>query len=421
MNLSIPALGVVVALAVVLLLALPVADAEPVVASKAAETGPPTFELRVDTILKGFDGQSHWYGPRGAVVPADERVGPLQIILLQRAFMSASDYFSGYHILTSRDFGATWSAPREVREVGWRDLPGGITQGINAVTPGWHGPTGRILALGRTVRYVDGKHMPEPHPREVGYAVFDPATGRWTPWKTLDMPDPDRFFSAGAGAAQWLTEPDGSLLVPIYFKPRSSKPLAGYSATVLRCSFDGTTLKYLAHGDELTVGAPRGLYEPSLTKFGGRYFLTLRNDENGYVSSSPDGLHWSKARPWVFDDGKDLGNYNTQQHWATHSDGLFLVYARRGADNDHVFRHRAPLFIGRVDPDRLCVIRESERIVIPLRGAPLGNFGVTAVNERETWITASEEMLAWVRTKRGPADGSVYLARILWSRPNRTR
>ncbi len=41
--------------------------------------------------------------------------------------------------------------------------------------------------------------------------------------------------------------------------------------------------------------------------------------------------------------------------------GGFLVYTRRGADNDHVFRHRAPLFIAQVDPKRLDVIRASER------------------------------------------------------------
>ena len=45
---------------------------------------------------------------------------------------------------------------------------------------------------------------------------------------------------------------------------------------------------------------------------------------------------------WTFDDGSELGNYNTQQHWVTHSDGLFLVYTRRGADNDDIARHRAP-------------------------------------------------------------------------------
>lgn len=41
------------------------------------------------------------------------------------------------------------------------------------------------------------------------------------------------------------------------------------------------------------------------------------------------------------DDGKELGSYNTQRHWLAHSVGPFLVYTRRGADNDHILRHRA--------------------------------------------------------------------------------
>lgn len=93
------------------------------------------------------------------------------------------------------------------------------------------------------------------------------------------------------------------------------------------------------------------------------------------LTTGHDGLCFGKPKPWTYDDGAPLGNYNTQQHWITHSDGLFLVYTRRGAENDHVFRHRAPLFMAQVDPDRLCVIRETERIVVPEWGARLGNFG----------------------------------------------
>ena len=113
-----------------------------------------------------------------------------------------------------------------------------------------------------------------------------------------------------------------------------------------------------------------------------------------------------------------MGNYNTQQRWVVHSDGLFLVYTRRGANNDHVFRHRAPLFIGQVDPERLCVIRSSERILAPERGARLGNFGVTPVNRQQTWVTVAECMSPPGVEKYG-SDGSVYVARLNWQKPNR--
>ena len=109
-----------------------------------------------------------------------------------------------------------------------------------------------------------------------------------------------------------------------------------------------------------------------------------------------------------------LGNYNTQQHWVTHSEGLFLVYTRRGANNDHVFRHRAPLFMAQVDPERLAVLRETERILVPERGARLGNFGVTQVSPDETWVTVAEWMQPKGCEKYG-SDGSVWVARIHWA------
>ena len=169
----------------------------------------------------------------------------------------------------------------------------------------------------------------------------------------------------------------------------------------------------------------RGLHEPSLTRFNDQYCLTLRNDKQGFVTQSKDGLHYEPIRPWKFDDDTDLGNYHTQQHWVTHSDGLFLVYTRRGANNDHVFRHRAPLFMAQVDPQRLCVLRKTERILVPERGARLGNFGVTDVSPDETWVTVAEWMQTWGPDHILPidnpygSDGSVWVARIHWKQRNK--
>ena len=89
---------------------------------------------------------------------------------------------------------------------------------------------------------------------------------------------------------------------------------------------------------------------------------------------SDDGLQFAEPKPWLFDDGSDLGSYNTQQHWLAHSDGLFLIYTRRGANNDHILRHRAPLFMAQVDPQTQQVIRRTEKVVVP-NAAELGNFG----------------------------------------------
>jgi hypothetical protein len=286
------------------------------------------------------------------------------------------------------------------------------------VTPGWDAPTGRVLAIGHTVRYKGGQLAPA-RARETAYAVYDPKADTWSTWSILKMPEGDKFFNSGAGCAQWIVESDGTLLVPVYFKARGTDEDACYAATVVRCAFDGTTLTYREHGDEITLDVPRGCCEPSITHFQGRYYLTIRNDERGYVTVGNDGLHFAPIKPWTFDDGSDLGSYNTQQHWVTHSDGLFLSYTRRGANNDEVFRHRAPMFIAEVDPEKLCVIRGTERILMPNRGATLGNFGVCNVSEVETWVTDAEGMFFPEVYKKGGATGAVFATRLLWSTPNR--
>jgi hypothetical protein len=52
---------------------------------------------------------------------------------------------------------------------------------------------------------------------------------------------------------------------------------------------------------------------------------------------------------------------------------LYFVYNRRGAHNDHVARHLARLFTAEVDQKTLVVKHDSECILVPERGARLGN------------------------------------------------
>jgi hypothetical protein len=280
--------------------------------------------------------------------------------------------------------------------------------------PQWHAATGKLLGTGHTVVYTPDWRVKHWRPRQTIYSVYDPGEDRWEPWKRLAMPDPKKFFHCGAGSTSRWDLPDGTTLLPMYFVP----PGRNSRATVARCRFDSHALEYLEHGDEIAIDdKTRGMHEPSLARFGGRYFLTLRNDRRGYVTRGEDGLHFEPYRPWTFDDGTELGNYNTQQRWVVHAHGLFLVYTRRGANNDHVFRHRAPLFMAQVDPDRLCVLRGTERILVPERGARLGNFGVTPVTPQETWVTVAELMQPRGVQEYG-SDGSVWVARVRWQRPN---
>lgn len=387
--------------------------------SAAGQAGDERLDYRVElsAAADGFDGQTCWVHARAGVIPAggagNSGTTAQVVMTMQKLLLTGSDVFYPLHSLWTDDGGKTWTEPVLQKVFERQKMGDEIEMTVCDFWPRWHAASGRLLGTGHTVWYENNRVMPV-RQRHTAYAVYDPTTRAWLPWKQLEMPDEPRFANAGAGCTQRFDLPTGEILLPIYFKRPEDKVS---STTVVRCRFDGETLRYVEHGDELSTEVPRGFGEPSLAKFGGRFFLTIRNDQQGFVTSGPDGLHFAPPRPWTFDDGTELGSYNTQQHWVAHSDGLFLVYTRRGANNDHVFRHRAPLFLARVDPQRLCVLRATERVLVPERGARLGNFGVTEVSPDETWVTAAEWMQPKGVEKRG-SNNRVWVARIQWNKPN---
>lgn len=376
----------------------------------ATATEPPDFTVKLETVMKHDDGQFLWFHPRAAAIPGG-------VMMTLQKHLKVSDYYSGLHFMTREGVDGPWTGPVLTPELDWFKQPDGVTLSVADVTPGWHEKSGKLIALGARVRYSpQGKQLEDvKRSHQTVYAVYDPKTQKWTPWRLLELPPDDEFNFARNACAQWLVQPNGNLLVPLYI---SKSVKQRFSTTVVECRFDGNELSFLKQGNVLPLEIARGLYEPSLTQFDGRYYLTLRNDERGYVSVSDDGLQFAEPKPWTFDDSAELGSYNTQQHWLTHSDGLFLVYTRRGANNDHIVRHRAPLFMAQVDPEKLHLIRSSEKVVVAERGAEMGNFGASAINANESWVTVSEGMFMKDSAKRG-AEGATFVARIVWSKPNR--
>lgn len=378
----------------------------------------PEFSVQLDVVKQELDPGFCWFHPRIVSIPDRGKEGrPLVLLTLQKHLV-ADDHYSGLHVMTTGDLGKTWTDPKLPHELDWQKGANGETIAVCDVTPGWHPPTKKVIAIGTQLRYssAGAQLLDQPRSYEFAYAVYDPATDAWTSWQPLIMPlgDDNRFYQVAPGCVQWLVKPDGTLLVPVYYQGPQGGP---YSVTVVQAAFDGSKLKYLGHGDELELHEVRGLCEPSLAFFQGKYLLTLRNDNRGYVTTSEDGLKYAPIRPWVFDDGQDLGSYNTQQHWVVHSQGLFLVYTRRGANNDHIARNRAPLFMAQVDPAKLHVLRRTEKELLPERGVMLGNFGAAAVDENETWVTDSEFITGGKAHPRG-ANGSTFAARIRWKQPN---
>ena len=390
------------------------------------------YESQVETLFKGSDQKFIWTQARAAVIPGQP---PLAILTTSQKLRSGSDVYFDLYQTTSRDLGKTWTEPEVIPSLKIHPIGNGYRRAMSDMTPQYHRRSGKVLNTGKSFFYTNNDD-PDRSRSEVAYAVYDPARQEWGSFKALQLPATDhegmRIVGANAGCAQWVELPGGDILIPMfYFKRDPNKAdLANrdafqvdnwmksndfaLNATVVRCRFDGQTLTYAEHGDELVLKAGRGLGEPSIAYFQGAYYLTLRTDKAGYVTRSQDGLRYEPLREWTFDDGTDLGSYNTQQHWVSHSDGLFLVYTRRGASNDHVFRHRAPLFMARVDAEKLVVRRATERVLIPEDGVGLGNFGVTQVGPHESWVVTTE----YLRGETRNTDNEVFLARIRWNRPN---
>jgi hypothetical protein len=377
-----------------------------------------SYDLKLATINSGYDGTTCWVHPRLGTIPGET---PSVVLTMQKLLLKGSDVFYALNEMRTDDLGKTWSGPTEHDTLARRKSEAGLVSVICDFTPNWHAASGKLLGTGHVASY-EGDHLAKNYERFTAYSVYNPDERSWVPWKTVDMPNDGLFYSSGAGCTQRVDLPNGDILQPIYTR---TKDTTQFTTTVMRCRFDGETLSYVEHGNQMTVDVKRGMVEPSLAQFGRRFFLTIRNDVAGYITSSDDGLYFDKPKKWTFDDGQELGSYNTQQHWVTHSKGLFLVYTRRGAENDHVFRHRAPLFIAQVDPEKLHVIRKTECILVPERGARLGNFSVTNVNENETWVSVAE----WMQRK-GPdyiipvdnelgADNSIFIAKIKWHELNK--
>ena len=403
------------------------------------QSSSPTADYRIEleTVIRGGlprggdTGGSNdfiWTQARAAWVPTDT---PYAIMTMSQKLKSGEDVYYDLYQTLSYDSGQTWSTPTVIPSLKLHSMKDGYRRSMSDMTPMWHESTSKVLNIGKSFFYTDDSH-PDRSRREVAYAVYDPATQQWGEHRALALPTLDHdslYLSAPtAGCVQWIIEPNGDVLLPVFYYKMTPEQRArtqrdafdvnnnmnsddlGQTITVVRCRFDGETLTYVEHGNELELKQGRGLGEPSLAHFNGTYFLTLRSDQTAYVTQSTDGLHFDPIREWTFDDGEVLGSYNTQQHWAIFQDQLYLVYTRRGSNNDEVFRHRAPLLMAEVNSQALTVRRTTERTLVPNRGVGLGNFGVTEISKNRVWVTTTEYM----RGETGvAADNSVFVARLL--------
>ena len=371
-----------------------------------------------ETLWKNRDGKSlTWFHPRACVIPGS--AGSSRVLMTMQE-ISGSDYFGQVHWTASDDLGKTWSEPEPIPAFDRFDVPehGGLKVGTCDVVPEYHPQTKTTLALGHCVFYRGNRFSRNDQlARYPVYSVRD-EKGHWSDLQKLEWDDPRGGSIYSNNCGQRVVDENGEIVMSFTFGPKpTNRMVAG-----VRSEFDGKTLRIKEAGPPLKLNVKRGLLEPSVTFYRDRYYMTIRaEDGNGYVSSSEDGLNYLPQTPWKWDNGEPIGMSTTQQHWLTHSDGLFLVYTRKDEHNANVIRWRSPLFVSQVDPDKRVLIKDTERVVLPLVGdgvndpdgvALMGNFHVVNASPEQSWVTVGE----WLPRKG--ANGDVLLGRILWEKRN---
>jgi len=366
------------------------------------------FEYTRQRFMSGFDGRTCKISPN---ICTD---GEVTLLSYSDLLLTGSDVFTASYMAKSTDGGRTFSEPK--RQVNLPDVYENGLRTARSAVPYYNRTHKKWFGLGVTVSYEHDRHpvlVDGVSPNKCFYCDVDVENCQFTDPRPIDIPFD---HVCGYNFGQTVELENGDILVPFNYTTKENTRMM--IVTVLY-TFAGGGFKVAKVGTPIICNEyRRGVCEPSLAAHGGRYYMAIRTDEVGLYAVSGDGFGFCEPKPYVWDDGSVLENYNTQQHWMISKNALYLAYTRKGAHNDHVFRHRAPIFMTRFDTERECLIRGEEVILVPELGARLGNFCVTEPNENESWLVTAEWMQSWggklgVCEKYG-SDNSFWLARVYW-------
>lgn len=368
-------------------------------------------EIKTEVLLKGRQNNQCWFSP---FIGGVNRNGLSAVIGVMQL---VGNDCGPLHYITTTDQGRTWSPPFESQNLS------SIRRGTNlyeivSLYPFYHkaskrtvgiGPTGFVKDASTDIKYNKYKMThycySEKFKRGLGFAVWNEKMQDFGPWSRIDLPDDD-FVSLCMFPSQMHECEDGTILCPYYAQPKgcnNNKTEVPFGAIwkvgVLRLKLDKDKVDIVEIGTPIGENRRGGLCEPSIVEYQGQYLMTIRSeygvpegkhDGMMYYSISTDGLNWQQPKPWKWNDGEIIETAQTQQHWLKVKDDLYLVYTRKSDLSNGVFRWRAPLWVARVDADSLRLIRESEQVVFPEKGARMGNFSVATINDNEAWVVVGE-------------------------------
>ena len=321
------------------------------------------------------------------------------------------DVYSGLFFATTKDAGKTWSEFKESKNVKRHATKEGNFKMLLDPTPIYHKQSDKFIIFGAEVTYMPDNKIKGKY--SACFSFFNEKSNEWSVPQNIDLP----FESSTAGSAQPYVEDNGTILLPISHKNLKT---TGYGRTpetcILRCKVQNENIICIQHSNSISIPVPRGLGEPSIVKSGDEYFITMRNDYCGYIAKTKNPMVIDLIYPLCFDTTKaEIGNYNTQTHLVENNGKVFVVYTRRGANNDHVFRHRAPLFMAEVNKKNLMLKKVTERALTPNRGARMGNFGTNKISHNKWIVVAAEWMQGdkgWQGCMQHGSDNSIFATEI---------
>lgn len=332
---------------------------------------------------QGYDRVRCWANP--VALPYDKEV----FVLSQKLNINAIDCFSDVSLFRSYDGGESWDKAVQFDRLADVRLPDGKRFGF-LVSAMRRMDDNSILVLATRHCYNADNSLDKETPRCVVYFYYEPESGKCTELRKLELPSPPDAHTLAVNTQ--FEFKDGRCLLPYTIWQNSVKKFSACIAEIRRQP-DGT-LTVTDVSELLTTDDARGFLEPSLCLFEGVYYLTLRNDLSGYVTSSADWKKFPAPEKLKWVSGEWLGNCNTMTRLVPLGGKLYLVYTRQGLNNDHVFRNRAPLLIAELDTVLKAVKPETEQVAVPEHGARLGNFTAVASGADSAYISVAE----WMQT-----------------------
>jgi hypothetical protein len=131
----------------------------------AEPSTPLAFDVKLDVVKQELHPDFCWFHPRVAAIPGAGCEGRPAVVMTLQKHLGISDHYSGMWMMRTDDLARTWTGPTEIPDLAWGTEPGGVVRAVADVTPGWHPPSGKLIAMDCRLPGSLLPDDPQRHPR----------------------------------------------------------------------------------------------------------------------------------------------------------------------------------------------------------------------------------------------------------------